>query len=232
MQEDIWAILRARKGSKRVPRKNIRLLGNKPLMCYVAEAALSSPKIKRVSMITDDEEVAKICNKYYIEVINEPPELAQAGTAILDVIKYALNQDISKGRNPYILLPLQLTSPFVKSKQIDEAIDLLITTNADSIVGIKKVSERPEWMYRKNPEGKLEKIMNQDLLGSYNAPEIFTLNGAMYVAKAKSFLGFPTYVFGGDIRGYVMDDISSIDIDTELDFKIAEMVLREGLFKP
>lgn len=228
--KEILAIIPARAGSKRLPKKNTRLLNGIPLINYSLDAASKSKYITKIVVLTDDQEVAKraIDHNSEIEIIEEPEELTKDHVPAIKFIKYTIDYlKKEKNYNPDIIIVLQATTPLRKGEHIDEGIKLLISTKADSVVGVREVSEPPEWMYSIKDQNKLKKITKEIAQNFQQSKKLYILNGAFYGFTPTSFKKFDTYLFGGDIRGYIMDLESSIDIDKRLDFQIAETVIKD-----
>ena len=124
------AIIPARGGSKRLPRKNVLDLNGKPLIAWSIEAGVKSSYINKVLVSSDDSEILEISKQYGAEIIIRPDELASDTATTFDAIKHSIENS-----EPYdYVILLQPTSPLRDTKQINEAIDLLIEKNADAIV--------------------------------------------------------------------------------------------------
>lgn len=218
---NIIAIIPARGGSKGLPRKNVLPLAGKPLIVYTIEAALESKKLVRVIVSTDDEEIADISRKYGADVIMRPKELASDNTPTEPVIRHAINALKCKVD---IIVTLQPTSPFRLSSQIDDAISE-ITPDVDSVIGLKEVKEHPY---------KMKKIVNNQVLPFLNVkvqsnrrqdmPVLYKENGAIYVTKYDLLMN-KNQIKGGIMKPFLMSEKTSIDIDTHLDFEIAEYLI-------
>lgn len=222
---NIVGIIPARGGSKSLPRKNIKLLAGKPLIAYTIEAALQSKKLNRVIVSTDDEEIADISRKYGAEVIMRPQDLAEDASPTEPAIKHVVSVLESDGYKPDIIVTLQPTSPFRTSNQIDDALDGIFFDDVDSIIGLKEVKEHPYKMKKIENNHvvpflkiKLQSNRRQDM------PQLYKENGAIYVTKY-DFLMNRDKIIGGNVKPFLMSDETSIDIDTHLDFKIAECLL-------
>jgi len=228
MKPKIIAIIPARGGSKGIPRKNIRLLAGKPLIAYSIEAALKSKYIDRVIVSTEDEEIAEISKKYGAEVIKRPDELATdtapTEPALEHVVKWLKEYEDYKTD---IIVLLQPTSPLRNSKYIDEALDIFLNSDYNSLLSvcpshafIWKMSENS---YPINYDFK-NRPRRQDKEPEYRE------NGAIYITKYKILMENHNRL-GGKIGLYVMPEKHSIEIDTEFDFYLCEQMLdlKEGL---
>lgn len=224
----ILAIIPARGGSKGVPRKNIRLLGGKPLIAWTIESAKKSKYLDRIIVSTEDKEIAEISKRYGAEVIERPEELAKDDASSLSVLTHVVDF-LEKNENykPDIIVVLQPTSPMRKEQDIDNAIEKLIQTNCDSVVSICEFEHSPYWAYKLN-EDKIEYLIKSkyNTVRRQDLPKIYRPNGAVYVTRRKILMG-ENKVLGKDTRATIMPLERSVDIDTELDFKFAEFLMNE-----
>ncbi|MGL4731447.1 MAG: cytidylyltransferase domain-containing protein [Clostridium sp.] len=224
----ILAIIPARGGSKGVHKKNIKDLCGKPLIGYTIEAAQKSNYIDRIIVSTDDNEILEAVKKFNLEVpFIRPKELAKDDTSSMDVIMHTISWCENNFEYYDYICLLQCTSPFRDSKQIDEAVEMLINQKSDSIVSICESDVSPYWM--KNLEnGKIvdfvkdknKYIRRQDL------PKVYKLNGAIYICEMEKLKDNKSW-YTKNTLGYVMNSITSLDIDTFLDFKLAEVIIKE-----
>ena len=220
-----YAIIPARGGSKRLPRKNIALLNRKPLIAYTIEAAISSKKLSRSIVSTDDEEIASVAKQFGAEVpFLRPTELAQDKSSVLDALNHALAHLERQGDRIDAVVLLQPTSPFRAGKHIDEAIALFESSDADTVTAVCHAREHPYYAWtvengRLRPFFSLEKQMTarQDL------PPALVENGSIYVVK-RTVLAKNT-LYGHNILPYMMSSATAIDIDTIDDLHWAEYIL-------
>lgn len=226
----IVGIIHARGGSKRIPLKNIKLLSGTPLIAYMIESALKSKKLNRVIVSTDHDEIAKVAREYGAEVpFTRPSELAEDVPSEL-VSQHAINY-LMKKENYYtdIAVTMQPTTPFCLPEDIDACIDKLIETDADSVITIREIRERPEWMYRLEGDRtfSLTGVLIQGEMGvSQKLPKLFIPNGGVYATKVNVLIE-QNLIIGRDNRAVVMPLERSIDIDEPLDFVLAEIVAKE-----
>lgn len=228
VSSNIVAIITARGGSKTVPRKNIRLLSGKPLIYYTIKEAQTSKYVHRVLVSTEDREIAEITKGYGAEVVPRPVELAQDDTPSLPVFRQVIKylEDVEDS-HPDVVVLLQPTSPLRTAEDIDGAIEKFLHTNCDSIVSVCEAEHPPQWMYilegdRLKPIiGGREKVTRRQ-----DAPKVYRLNGAIYVTRSNVIIKQNTVV-GHNTGAYIMPLERSIDIDTELDFRLTELLMRE-----
>jgi CMP-N,N'-diacetyllegionaminic acid synthase len=227
-ERNILSIIPARGGSRGISRKNVGLLCGKPLIAYTIEAALSSKLIDRVVVSTEDEQIAEVSKEYGAEVIRRPSELAQDDTPSLPVYQHAIRYlEKTEDYHPEIIVILQPTSPLRIVEDIDRAIEGFLEAKYDSIVSLCEVEHPPQWMYTL-AGNRLKPLIKegQKVTRRQDAPKVYRLNGAVYVTS-RDIIVKENHVLGRDTRAHIMPIERSIDIDTELDFKLAELLMRE-----
>ena len=219
------AIVPARGGSKRLPRKNVLELSGKPLIAYSIEAALKSKYIDKVVMASDDEEILNISKQFGSDTIKRPDELASDTATSFDAIKHVLE---NVKEFDYIVL-LQPTSPLRNEKHIDEAIKLLESKKADAVVSVCEMDHSPLWSNSLDDSLSMKNFVIDEVLNkrSQDLEKYYRLNGAIYICKTDKLLEEKSFMLKDNIFAYVMDRKSSIDIDDEIDFKIAQFYKEE-----
>jgi len=217
------AIIPARGGSKRLPRKNVLDLAGKPLIVWSIEAGLQSKYIDKVVVSSDDEEILNISKITGAEIVKRPEILASDTASTFDAIKHTI--DNIKGYE-YVVL-LQATSPLRSAKQIDQAIELLEEKNADAVVSVCEMEHSPLWSNTLDDSLSMENFLPEEILNkrSQDLETYFRLNGAIYICKTEKFLEEKSFFLKKNIFAYVMSKESSVDIDEEIDFKMAEVIL-------
>jgi len=228
VKPNIIAIVPARGGSKTVPKKNIRLLNGKPLIYYTIKEAQSSKFVQRVLVSTEDREIAEIATEYGTKVIMRPPELAQDDTPSLLVYQQVIKHlEQIESFSPNIIVVLQPTSPLRTVEDIDGAIKQFLETGCDSVVSVCGTEHPPHWMYTLEGD-KLKPIIEggEKVTRRQDTPKVYQLNGAVYVIY-RDVIMKQNRVLGGDMRAYIMPSERSIDLDTEIDFKLAELLMKE-----
>ena len=225
------ALIPARGGSKRLPRKNLLSLAGKPLLAWTVEAASSARHIDRVILSTDDAEIAAAGLASGAEVpFVRPAGLASDSASTLDVMLHALRTLDANGEGCYYLVVLQPTSPLRTAADIDAAIQLLQAKRADAVISVCESEHPPEWsntlpndlsmsaFYRPGSRS----MRSQDLAKTYR------LNGAIYIYRAHRLLDSGSLDMDDNSYAYVMPRERSIDIDGPFDFEIAQL-LRQRL---
>lgn len=217
------AIIPARGGSKRLPRKNLLDLAGQPLVAWSIEAGLNSKYIDNVVVSSDDVEILAISKRYNAETIVRPVELASDTATTFDAIQHTID---NVKRYDYIVL-LQATTPLRDEKQIDEAIELLESKNADAIVSVCEMDHSPLWSNTLNENLSMQGFLKEEILHkrSQDLEKYFRLNGAIYICKTEKLLEEKSFFLKENIYAYKMSRESSIDIDEEIDFRMAEFYL-------
>lgn len=217
------AIIPARGGSKRLPRKNVLELGGKPLISWSIEASVKSDFIDKTLVTSDDDEILNISKTYPIETLKRPQELASDTASTYEAIEHAINS--LEESYEYVVL-LQPTSPLRDSNHIDEAIELLESKKADAVVSVCEVEHPMQWsMTLDKNKDMSEFVKNIDTRRSQDQEKYFRLNGAIYICKTEKLLEKKSFFLEENIFAYEMQTEDSIDIDKELDFKLAALLL-------
>lgn len=226
----ILGLIPARGGSKGFPKKNIGPLLGKPLMAWVIEESLASKYLDRLIVSTDDDEIAEISKKYGAEVpFMRPKELATDDAKRVDVVLHAINWIENDNKKHYdLLMLLQPTSPLRTSEDIDRATELLFSKKARAIVSVCEAEHHPYWSNTLPRDGRMENFIKPEIMikNRQELPVFYRLNGAIYLAycdyvqKQKTFFGKETFA-------YIMPRGKSIDIDNEVDFELAEILIKK-----
>ena len=232
-EKTVLTIIPARGGSKGIPNKNIRNLCGKPLIVWTIGEAKKSKYIDNIIVSTDSQEIAEVSQQYGADVpFTRPTELADDKTPTNEVIIHAIKWlETNKNIKYDIIILLQPTSPLRKVSHIDAAIQrFLANPYAKSLIAIKEVEENPYWMKLIDDDGYLKNYISQrnNITRRQNLPNTYILNGAIYIMRAFDFLNYKSFDVDNTIP-FIMDAKSSIDIDTEIDFKLAEVLLNRNL---
>jgi CMP-N,N'-diacetyllegionaminic acid synthase len=232
----ILAVITARGGSITLPRKNILSFCGKPLIAHTIEAALDARRmgapIHRIIVSTEDPEISSISRRWGAEVpFTRPPDLARADTPSLPVVQHAVafaEQD--EGRRYGWVLLLQPTSPLRRGEDIGAALDLIHRPDTTAIVSLtdaaashpKKLRLIDNGMLRPFLDDGLQPVRRQDF-----GLDIYKTNGAIYLVRRDVLMEENSF-YGSSPRPFVMPPERSIDIDTQLDFEIAEFLYRRS----
>lgn len=223
-------IIPARGGSKGIPRKNIKPLAGKPLIEYTIDVARQIVSDKDICVSTDDKEIIRVVENYDLKVpFVRPACLATDTCSTYDVLLHALNFYENQGRFYDNIILLQTTSPFREARHVKEALSLY-HPDIDMVVSVKETDSNPYYIcFEENSEGMLY-ISKGD--GHYirrqDCPHVYEYNGAIYIINPDSLKKYALSQFRRRIK-YVMDNEYSIDLDTMLDWQIAELILNNKL---
>ena len=223
----ILALIPARGGSKRLPRKNILPMGGKPLIVWTIEASLSSSYIDRTIVSTDNKEIKDISLSSGAEVVDRPLELSGDEVPTIPVVKHTLS---TIQENYDYLILLQPTTPLRTKQHIDEAFHTLIRTNADAVISVCESEHSPLWANILPSDGNLKNFRRADIksVRSQDLPKYHRTNGAIYICEVSRLLEECTFYIKDNIFSYIMDKIYSVDIDDQFDFLIAEALMRNS----
>lgn len=224
-------VIPARGGSKGVPGKNIRGLGGRPLIAHTIEAAATS-RLCRTIVSTDDPEIAAVARSHGADVpFRRPVELATDDARAVPVMQHAVAAAEAMGDDAYdVVVMLQPTTPYRRAADIDEALELLDSTGADSVISVTDVGGHHPARMKFLEAGRL---IDPPFAESYeNQPRqelrpMYIRNGAIYATRRHVLDagGFK----GDDCVALVMPEWRSVNIDTESDFLLAEFLLAEGI---
>lgn len=220
----LLAIIPARGGSKRLPKKNILDLKGIPLIAHTIKAGIKSKYIDKVIVSSDDDEILDISQNYGSLTLKRPGKLASDTASTFEAIKHTIeNMD---NYYDYIIL-LQATSPLRNEGHIDEAIELLESKNADAIVSVCEMEHSPLWSNILPENGSMKSFLRDEILNkrSQDLEKHYRINGAIYICKTDKLLEKKSFFLKEKIFAYKMDKESSIDIDEKSDFKIAKVLL-------
>lgn len=218
----IFAVIPARGGSKGIPKKNIKLLGGVPLICHTITAAREVFSDDSIIVSTDNLEIVKVVESIGLRVpFIRPESLAKDTSSTYDVLIHVLNYLEGNGINPDILVLLQPTSPFRTSLHIKEALQLY-TENLEMVVSVMETNSNPYYnLFEENEEGFLKKSKNSNFETRQECPKVYEYNGAIYVINVAALRRKRLFEFT-KIKKYIMNEESSLDIDTEFDWVVAE----------
>ncbi len=219
-------VIPARGGSKGVPRKNIKLLNGKPLIHYTIEAAQNLFSNDIICVSTDDFEIKSIAEQTGLNIpFIRPAELATDHSGTREVLLHAVSFYEAKGYLANTIILLQPTSPFRRSEQINEALSLY-DISLDMLVSVKETKSNPYYLlYEENEMGYLKKSKESAFTRRQDCPRVWEFNGAIYIINVESLKNSPISDFM-KIKKYEMDETSSLDIDNDLDWKLAETLLK------
>jgi N-acylneuraminate cytidylyltransferase len=222
-------IITARGGSKGVPGKNIKLLAGKPLIQYTIEAALAITIKENIIVSTDSEEIKTVVEELGIAVPElRPKELATDTAGTYEVLLHEIKKLESRGKLFSYLILLQPTSPFRKGHHIKEALEEY-NNSIEMLVSVKETKSNPYYILREEDEnGFLVKSKHSKATRRQDVPKVWELNGAIYIINIESLKVKPINQLT-KVKKYVMDEIASHDIDTMMDWRMAEFYKSQNL---
>lgn len=218
------AIIPARGGSKGVPRKNLRLLAGKPLIVHSIEQAVAASRVDDVLVSTDDEEIGTLAGRHGAQVIWRPAELASDTASSEVALEHAIAEFGSKiPQEIQSVVFLQCTSPLRLPSDIDEAVATMENDGADSLLS---VCCNHRFLWRQGSHGAepinydhRNRPRRQDMTPQYIE------NGSIYVFRPWVLTKYRNRL-GGRIAMHIMEEHTSVEIDTEFDFSTVEAILR------
>jgi CMP-N-acetylneuraminic acid synthetase len=221
----VLGLIPARGGSKGVPRKNLRLLCDKPLLQYTAEAALGASRLSRVVLSTEDAEIAELGQRCGLEIpFSRPSELAQDETPMLPVAQHAVTMLEAEGDRFDALCLLQPTNPLRRSEDIDACIELLEDSEADAVITVLPVPDEynPHWVYFKNAGGSLYLSTGETtpIPRRQELPAAYHREGSVYVTRRKILMECNSF-YGSRLIGYPLDAERCVNIDSFDDWERA-----------
>ena len=218
-------VIPARSGSKGLPDKNIKVLNGKPLIHYSIEVAQQIFNNEDICVSTDSDKYIKVAEKTGLRIPFVRPETLSTDNATTqDVLLHCLDFYEQKGVFYDYILLLQPTSPFREKKHLE---DILMENNedCDMIVSVKETDSNPYYvLLKENEEGYLKKLMKGKFTRRQDCPKVYEYNGSMYLIRVSSMKEKLVSSFT-KIKKYEMHSKYSLDIDSEIDFKLAEVLL-------
>jgi len=222
----------ARGGSKGLPGKNIKQLNGIPLIGWSIKIAKQIDRISRIIVSTDSEEIAKVALKYGAEVpFMRPKELAQDDSPEWLVWKHAIKHVESYGNEDIdAIIVLPVTAPLRSVKDVNSCIDLFEESEVDSVITVSEASRSPYFnMIVNNDSGYASLVISPEnqITRRQDAPEVFDMTTVAYVVNT-NVVKQSNSIFEGKVKSIIIPQERSIDIDTLLDFKIAECLVLNG----
>lgn len=226
----VFGIIPARGGSKGLPGKNLRGLGRLSLLGHAIASARESLRLTRFIVSTDSPEIAEEARRHGAEApFLRPVDLATDEAGMVPVLQHAVRWlETTAGARPDIVVTLQPTSPFRVGADIDRTIDRLLETGADSTQTVTEAFYHPFFM--KTLDGDRTVPLFPDghkYVRRQDAPPVYQPSGSVYATRYHVLMD-QGRVLGEDNRAIVMGFEASVNIDTEWDFMLAELILRAG----
>lgn len=226
------AIIPARGGSKRVPRKNIREVAGKPLIAHTIEQAAKTDRIDRAIVSTDDEQIAAVAEEHGGDVpFMRPTELATDTATLADTVTHVVNRLQDDERRYDRLCTLQVTSPLRTPEDIDGTLAKLDQTGADSCLTISEYVTPPQWAVTKEKDESLHEFFDFDTLWtdeptrSQDIPELYHPNGAVFATSTEAWETYESFYMPYTV-GYEMPPERSFDVDEPWELKLVRSLLK------
>lgn len=220
------AIIPARSGSKGLPGKNIRILNGKPLLAYTIEAAHNSGVFDEIMVSTDSLEYAQIAVEYgaavpFMRSEKNADDHAGSWSVVNEVLeKY---EEMGKRFNNFCLL--QPTSPLREDEDIRNAYECFQRRNAVAVVSVCECEHSPLWCNVLNENMEMDHFIDRDIGGQrQKLRKFYRINGAIYISDVVEFKKDP-FLYKKGCYAYVMSNERSVDIDSMLDLRLAELLM-------
>ncbi len=229
----VLALVPARGGSKGCPGKNSRLMCGRPMVAWSIAAALESICVDRVVVSTDDEAVASAASDAGADVpFMRPVELATDASPMLAVVEHALRELEAAGDSFEYLALLQPTSPLRTASDIDEGFERLASSGGRAVVSVCEAEHSPRWIGQLPEDGNMKGFLESVAARATRQQlgEFHRLNGALYLGEIGYVLAQQGFL-GPETFAHVMSQEDSVDVDTQLDFDIAECLLAKRLLR-
>jgi CMP-N-acetylneuraminic acid synthetase len=227
---NILGVIPARGGSKGIPRKNLLTLGGKTLLELAIESAYSSRLLSRVIVSTEDEELYEVSKAAGADTpFIRPTHLASDTASTWSVMKHAVSWlKEHEGWHTDILVMLQPTTPFRKGTHIDQTIEMVLDSTAESAMTIREVDYPSHWMLRLQSDGRVSRLIHSDreYTRRQDVPKAFQPNGLVYVIRGSALdngSGLP----GNSTRGLMMSFEDSVNIDEWWHYRLAQLIWAE-----
>jgi len=227
-EKNTLAIIPARGGSKGIPGKNIKEFAGKPLIVHSIEASLKCPLVNRTVVSTDDDKIAEVSIAHGAQVIKRPNELATDSSLVIDAIKYTVRKVEEEGDEVDIVILLEPTSPFRRAEDLEKCIQILLEDKADSVATFTNSDVSPNRLWRVS-EDIVEPYIEGAVpwLPRQKQPKAHELTGQIYGLSKKVLFEKEDSIslLLGRIYPVITPRETALDIDTELDFMVAEKIM-------
>jgi len=228
----ILAVIPARSGSKSIKDKNIKPLAGRPLMAWSIKAGLACKQIDKVVVSTDSDKYAQLAKFYGAEALMRPAELATDETAMIPVLQHAVKELGKNGKKVDLIVLLDPTSPLRNINDIEKCLKLIKQPDTDSVITVCETEHNPFYVMGtiKNDYWRFPLIKpDKEIHRRQDAPKAYRVNAAVYVIKRDILMAGK--IFTDKTRTIEMPQDRSSHIDSELDFKYVEFLLKEGYVK-
>ena len=227
--DGVLAVVIGRAGSKGLPGKNTRLVAGRPMICHSIEHATQAERVTRVVVSTDGDEIAAAAEKRNVEVVRRPPDLASDTATVGAAVRHAID---ALGTTEPIIVVLYANVPVRPPNLIDDAVDLLTQTGADSVQSYSDVGKHhPYWMCELDEDQRVKPFIENRVDRRQDLPKLLSLDGGVIAVKLACVRNAddinPHAFLGTDRRGIESPPGSVIDVDDAIDLAVAEAVLTQ-----
>ena len=232
----VVAVIPARGGSKGVPRKNVRELGGEPLIVHTIRSALESKAFDAVIVSSEDAEILRIAKARGAHCVQRPVDLATDEAGSIPVVVHALRwyEETMETQCGFVAM-LHCTTPFCGSENMKNAVEQLRNAPEDveNIISVCEAHRSPYFnMLERDGNGRVSlskpSPSGSSLLCRQDSPSCFDINGAIYVWRREAIAADPILLYPHTIL-YEMPARESLDIDTEFDFELAELLMSQKI---
>lgn len=224
------AIIPARSGSKGLKDKNIKLMNGIPLIAHSIKTAMDSNIFDTIHVSTDSQQYADVAIRYGADVPFLRSEEMSSDTAdSWDAVVEVVEKYKTLGMEYDTITLLQPTSPIRKGVDIINAFSIMSNKSADAVISVCESDHPIEWYHTLSDDDGMENFAKEEGKGGsrrQDAQVAYRMNGSIYTLKMRYFLENPHLILRGQVYAYVMDKYSSIDIDTQFDFDVAEAIMK------
>lgn len=230
-RERVVALIPARAGSKGVPRKNLHPLGGRPLIAWPIRTAQRTPEIDRVIVSTDGDEIADACRALGAEVYRRPDHLAGDRALVADAIRHVIATLRAEGETARYMVLLEPTAPFRLAADVSACLHKLHAERLDSVATFMPAHLNPHRAWSIDAAGRPAPFIPGAVpwLPRQQLPPAWQLNGLVYAFVMDGLTPTTPGLLYGATGAVETDPLRSIDIDTHLDFRIADAILESGL---
>ncbi|MFC5970125.1 cytidylyltransferase domain-containing protein [Halomarina salina] len=227
----VVAVVPARGGSTTVPNKNLRRLGDRPLVAWPIDAAEATPEIDRTVVTTDDPSIAAVARDHGAEVVERPADLATDDALVADALRHVLGELRDEGETADVVVMLEPTCPLRTPGDVQQCLDRLVSSDCDSVATFTEAGLNPHRAWRFDDDGDPTPFLTgaDPWQPRQSLPESYELTGAVYAFERDALPKAGSSLLFERPGAVLLPRERSVDLDTELDFAVAEALLAEGV---
>ncbi|MBI2638007.1 acylneuraminate cytidylyltransferase family protein [Candidatus Peregrinibacteria bacterium] len=225
----LLTVITARGGSKGIPKKNMALIGGKPLLSYTLKSVLAAHLEGRIVVSTDDNEIEKFSRTHNVEVIKRPTEISGDKASSESALLHAIDVVAGSGFYPEVVLTLQPTSPFRRPETIKKFVEKFSQIK-DSFDAMLSVNENRDVFWLPEPDGNFKRLFPNAPRRRQERTPIFLENSALYITKV-DVLQKTKSVLGKKTAGFVIEQEEALDINEPIDLLFADFYIKYGSYR-